>query len=162
MSWNILQADALLEADETAARMLCANGYRWVVEHHVASLLYSVEHGLEHNSPKHPSRKEEYEYLSAILKESQEDGNKLMQVALQWSHEHTYPELNSYLRRASIQPLVQLVSNQARQDKRKKRSAQENNIEDRNKPQSLSFKKQIFVVTCGVTLAALYHWSTHA
>lgn len=57
------------EADITAARMLCNNGYRWVVEKEVENLFYTVKSGYEHNDGIHPSFKETYEYLSAVLQE---------------------------------------------------------------------------------------------
>jgi hypothetical protein len=57
------------EADVTAARMLCAHGYRWVVEKEVEYLFRQVESGHELNDGIHPSYKEKHVYLAAVLQE---------------------------------------------------------------------------------------------
>lgn len=56
------------EADETAARMLCNNGYRWIVQGHVNNLNNLVKAGLGDSSDKvHPTYRQQHRYLSAIL-----------------------------------------------------------------------------------------------
>lgn len=61
------------EADVTAARMLCRNGYRWVVEQQVSMLkkLINAGHG-DWSDNKHPTNQQEYVYLNKVLGTSYE------------------------------------------------------------------------------------------
>ncbi|HRN78162.1 MAG TPA: hypothetical protein PLU71_02905 [Candidatus Dependentiae bacterium] len=57
------------EADEYAARMLCANGYRWVVQEVCNNAYQFVRNGQGHIQPdhEHPSYSTTYGYLTQIL-----------------------------------------------------------------------------------------------
>lgn len=56
------------EADVEAARMLCKNGFRWVVEQEVAMLKNLVQAGQGHYTDgKHPTTQQQYVYLGKVL-----------------------------------------------------------------------------------------------
>ncbi len=62
------------EADVHAARMLCKNGYKWVVRDEVNHLRQLVNAGQGHlTDGKHPTLQEQYDYLSKILENNHED-----------------------------------------------------------------------------------------
>jgi len=60
------------EADVEAARMLCRNGYRWIVQGHVDNLRNLVNAGRgNHTDGQHPTTQQQHTYLSAVLKTNQ-------------------------------------------------------------------------------------------
>jgi hypothetical protein len=62
------------EADVHAARMLCKNGYKWVVKgevHHLARLVQTGQGDLSDGD--HPTIEEQHKYLSKVLKAYRED-----------------------------------------------------------------------------------------
>lgn len=61
------------EADMYAARMLCKNGYKWVVQDEVRHLGQLVDSGQGHlTDGKHPTIHEQYVYLSKVLENNRE------------------------------------------------------------------------------------------
>jgi|GEM_PF-3333188 len=60
------------EADIAAARMLCANGYWWVVEGHISTLTFGNKLEYRGNNPSlcHPSWQEARKYLAQVLQET--------------------------------------------------------------------------------------------
>ena len=62
------------EADVHAARMLCKNGYKWVLRDEVRHLKQLVDSEQGHlTDGKHPTMQEQYVYLSKILENNRED-----------------------------------------------------------------------------------------
>ncbi len=60
------------EADVEAARMLCRNGHRWIVEGHVSHLRKLVQAGRgNHTDGHHPTTQQQYKYLSQVLATNQ-------------------------------------------------------------------------------------------
>lgn len=56
------------EADETAARMLCTHGYRWVIEERVDHLRRLVNNGQGgHTDGLHPTIQQEHVYIRRVL-----------------------------------------------------------------------------------------------
>ncbi len=63
------------EADVEAARMLCKNGYRWVVQGHVNNLRNLVNAGRgNYTDGQHPTTQQQYVYLNAVLANSPNSG----------------------------------------------------------------------------------------
>ncbi|HLG29952.1 MAG TPA: hypothetical protein VI387_07055 [Candidatus Brocadiales bacterium] len=59
------------EADVEAARMLCKNGYTWIVQGHVDNLRRLVNAGLgDRSDGQHPTYRQQYGYLSNVLANS--------------------------------------------------------------------------------------------
>jgi len=71
---NVVQFEQ--EADEYAARMLCANGYMWVVQDVCNNAQRLVTRGQGHVSPDqdHPTYGATYNYLSRILQQHRQQG----------------------------------------------------------------------------------------
>lgn len=63
---NVLEIEQ--EADVEAGRMLCRNGYRWVLEEHVDHLRRLVQAGRgNHTDGHHPTTQQQYVYLNQVL-----------------------------------------------------------------------------------------------
>jgi hypothetical protein len=81
-----------MEANITAARMLCTNGYRWVVKEKVKEL--TIAQMLYRNTSN--TAKEQCTQLKAILSATKEDSTKMEQIVARWSQEFNYPALTAY------------------------------------------------------------------
>lgn len=93
------------EADEAAARMLCAHGYRWVVEETVAKLgqfIASYPDKAHHRNGWRPTYLDKYLYLSTILHETKENYDAIIAVAARWADELNNTALKAYLEKYQL------------------------------------------------------------
>jgi len=84
------------EADETAARMLCTYGYRWVVEEEVALLRQLVNAGQGHYTDgAHPTTQQQYVYLRRVLDTRQDRNPNPAEVVANRNANNARPERNA-------------------------------------------------------------------